>query len=182
MTTTYPEKLEEFIEYLASLKSRPELSELRERMLNISVNVEDMADFVHFNEGSYRRNRVFENDAVELLCLCWKSGQRSPIHDHANSACGVMILDGVGTETVFEKTPSGYIKAMGSTDYEERLVMVSEDSDTHQISNLQAEGQQLVTLHIYSPPLRSMKTYSIDSRKTEVYTPVNEVLIDGSGI
>jgi len=125
---------------------------------------------------------IFENEAVELLCLCWKSGQRSPIHDHASSVCGIKIIEGTGTETAYKLTPSGYIKAIASRDYGCGQVLVSEDADTHQVANLQSLEEDLVTLHIYSPPLRSMKTYSIESKKTRIYEPVNEGHIDGCGI
>ena len=37
----------------------------------------------------------------------------------------------------------------------------SEDEDLHQISNLQADAAELVTLHVYSPPLIMMGTYSL---------------------
>lgn len=158
------------------------MDELRAHLLEANVNAQDMGDFVRFNDTGYRRNMVFENDAVELLCLCWKSGQRSPIHDHASSICGVKVIEGIGTETVYEMTPSGYIKAVSSNDYATGLVLVSEDSDTHQVANLQSTQQDLVTLHVYSPPLRKMKTHSIDSRKTQVYEPVNEGHVDGCGI
>ncbi len=181
ISMAYPEKIQPLINYLASLTSRPDMDELREYLLQANVDVEDMKDFVHFNSSGYRRNMVFENDAVELLCLCWKSGQRSPIHDHSESVCGVKVIEGIGTETVYEMTASGYIKAVCSNDYPEGLVLVSEDSDTHQLANLQAV-ENLVTLHVYSPPLRSMQTYSIDSRKTQIYEPVNEGHIDGCGI
>ncbi|BDS08170.1 hypothetical protein NT6N_32100 [Oceaniferula spumae] len=182
MTVTYPEKLQPLINYLSSLTARPDMAVLRDHMLGADVDVNDMADFVRFNASGYRRNMVFENDAVELLCLCWKSGQRSPIHDHAESICGVKIIEGTGTETVYEMTPSGYIKATCSKDYACGEVMVSADSETHQVANLQSTDQDLVTLHIYSPPLRSMKTWSIESRKIQIYEPVNEGHIDGCGI
>ena len=37
----------------------------------------------------------------------------------------------------------------------------SQDTDMHQVSNLQAGSADLVTLHIYSPPLLWMGTYSM---------------------
>ena len=36
--------------------------------------------------------------------------------------------------------------------------------DLHQISNLQANQAELVTLHVYSPPLLWMGTYSLTDR------------------
>jgi cysteine dioxygenase len=38
-------------------------------------------------------------------------------------------------------------------------VCAAEDSDIHQVANMQAPGLDLVTLHIYSPPITKMKTY-----------------------
>ncbi len=46
-------------------------------------------------------------------------------------------------------------------------VCASQDDDTHQVSNLQSQGQNLVTLHIYSPPLRAMQKFSITGGEGE---------------
>ena len=42
--------------------------------------------------------------------------------------------------------------------------MGSVDGDLHQVSNLQAGDADLVTLHVYSPPLVGMHTFSIHDR------------------
>ena len=42
------------------------MDELRAHLLEANVNAQDMGDFVRFNDTGYRRNMVFENDAVEL--------------------------------------------------------------------------------------------------------------------
>lgn len=180
-TENYPRKIRGFVGYLEGLRSRPGLDELVARMKSFDVSVEELGGYVRFNPKGYRRNMIFENEHVQLLCLCWKSGQRSPIHDHARSICGVKVITGVASETLFEMTPSGYIKAVSTVDYGEGVIG-SADDDTHQVANLQGEGEDLVTLHCYSPPLKRMKTYAIDSKFAEVYEPVNEWQMDGSGI
>ena len=105
--------------------------------------------------------------------LCWKNGQRSPIHDHTGSACVVRVLRGTLTETLFELVPSGHIKATFSRDFIEGSLMGSEDTDIHQVSNLQAANADLVTLHIYTPPLNRMNTFSLYdlSHGFEVWDP-----------
>jgi len=177
----YSKKLAPFIDYLRQLTCRPTLDELMAEMRAMDITLQDIQGFVHFSDKGYRRNVVFESDHVQLLCLCWKSGQRSPIHDHAESICGVKIMTGVATETLFVETPSGYIKPVSSVDYGEGVIG-SEDSDTHQVSNLQEIENDLVTLHCYSPPLRKMKLFTIDSRMAKTYEPVNEWHMGGSGI
>lgn len=178
---SYPLKMRSFIDYLNGLRCRPVLDDVVVQMKEFDVSVEELGDFVQFHSKSYRRNVVFENEYVQLLCLCWKSGQRSPIHDHAESICGVKVITGVASETLFEMTPSGYIKAVSTVDYGEGVIG-SEDADTHQVANLQGEDDDLVTLHCYSPPLKRMKTYAIDSKFSQMYEPVNEWHIGGSGI
>lgn len=175
--------LANFIAYLETIQERPDLDSLHKQLLALHLSREDIQIYANFNEKNYARNLIFESDTVQLLCLCWRSGQRSPIHDHEHSICGVRIIEGIATETKFERVPSGYIKALGSTDYSQESVMVSQDSDTHQISNLQEENKDLITLHLYSPPLNRMKTFSIESRRSIEYKPLNHVvLLDGGGI
>jgi len=46
MTSTYPEKLQPLVSYLASLTTRPEMEVLRRHMLGVNVDVAQMGDFV----------------------------------------------------------------------------------------------------------------------------------------
>ena len=96
--------------------------------------------------------------------------------------CGVRVLEGRLTETRFEVSPCGALKATGSVDMECGEVMVSQDADIHQVSNLQAEGENLVTLHIYAPPLLRMATYSIVDRHVGEFRRVATEQGEGSGI
>src|SRR5262249_15857180 len=125
---------------------------------------EDVADFIRFSEQGYTRNLVRAGTWYHVLVLCWKNGQRSPIHDHAGSSCCVRVLRGVMTETAFVFPGNGHVKAMGSRDFLPSCVIGSEDADMHQVSNLQPGTADLVTLHVYSPPLRVMGTYSLTDR------------------
>jgi hypothetical protein len=56
------------------------------------------------------------------------------------------------------------VKAIFSRDLSPGSVMGSEDTDIHQVSNLQLGDADLVTLHVYSPPLLWMGTYSLMDR------------------
>ena len=72
------------------------------------------------------------------------------------------------TETLFEVAPTGQIKALFSREKQAGDVIGSEDTDIHQVSNLQPAPANLITLHVYSPPLVTMGTYSLtDDRRGE---------------
>jgi cysteine dioxygenase len=156
-------KLPQLIDYLESLHQGAALSELTSRVAGCDIALDDLAPFMRFSEKAYSRNLVRAGAWYNLLVLCWRNGQRSPIHDHRGSSCAVRVLQGVLTETLFAFAPNGYIKATGSRDLQPGSVIGSVDEDVHQVSNLQAGRADLVTLHVYSPPLHVMGTYSLTS-------------------
>ena len=153
--------LDELFGYLDHLEQRVALPRLVGELSELQIHCDDLRQHVQFSDRSYARNLVRKGLWYHLLVLCWKNGQRSPIHDHTGSSCGVRVLRGVMTETRFEFAPNGHVKAVGSRDLQAGGVCGSQDDDLHQVSNLQAGDTDLVTLHVYSPPLMWMGTYSI---------------------
>lgn len=165
--------LARLVEFLDQLTERAPIDQLRAVLESLDISREDLQPYIHFGEQTYRRNLICEGPWYELLCICWRSGQRSPIHNHAGSTCGLRIIDGVATETVFDFTPSGLIKPIRTTDAEIGFVCTTKDEDIHQVSNLQGADQDLITLHMYSPPLRRMDHFSLMDRERGIYQPTN---------
>lgn len=165
-------KLAALLDYLDNLTAPPEVSELTARLAQSGLTAEDLKEHIHFADQGYTHNSVRVGRHYHAWVLCWKNGQRSPIHDHKGSACGVRVLRGTLTQTVFEFAGNGHVKAIGSADFEPGSVCASHDMDLHQVSNLQAGDADLVTLHVYSPPLERMGTYSLTdlSRGEEVWS------------
>jgi cysteine dioxygenase len=147
------------------------------------LEADDLADFMIFSPERYVRNLLHNGPSYQALVLCWRNGQRSPIHNHRGSHCGVKVLRGVATETLFRRAPNGMILPIGSRDLAAGHVCASADDDTHQVSNVQGGGADLVTLHIYSPPLLRMEVFSLEcSTVREWYDPINDPFLHGGGI
>ena len=147
------------------------------------VTAEDVANYLVFSPERYVRNLLHAGPAYQALVLCWRNGQRSPIHNHRGSHCGVKVLRGVATETLFARAPNGMIYPTRSHDLPPGHVCASADEDIHQVSNLQAGGANLVTLHVYSPPLLRMDMFSLDSPAVREWDdPVNDRFVLGGGI
>src|SRR5213078_3412752 len=62
------------------------------------LTAEDVAEYLVFRPDRYVRNLLHAGPAYQALVLCWRNGQRSPIHNHRGSNCGVKVLRGVATE------------------------------------------------------------------------------------
>ncbi|MCH8252758.1 MAG: hypothetical protein IID36_09940, partial [Planctomycetes bacterium] len=74
------------------------------------------------------------------------------------------------------------IKAVSSHDLPVGTINATQDSDIHQVSNCQAAGEDLITLHVYSPPLLRMDTYSLTDRTIGEFRPTFLEHSFGSGI
>ncbi len=147
------------------------------------LTVEDVANYLIFSPERYVRNLLHVGPTYQALVLCWRNGQRSPIHNHRGSNCGVKVLRGVATESVFARAPNGLIVPVRSRDLPPGHVCASADDDIHQVSNLQAGRADLVTLHVYSPPLLRMEMFSLDSPAVREWDdPVNDPFALGGGI
>ena len=176
------DRLAPLFTYLDSLTQRPSVEALEERLTALDITLDDVAGHVHFSPNHYLRNLIREGPHYQALALCWRSGQRSPIHNHGHSVCGVRVLTGTVTETKFDRTPCGQLKPTLTRDLPTGSVCVTLDNDTHQVSNLQAADTDLVTLHIYSPPLLKMETYSLTDTTVGEFRPMDYDYIHGEGI
>ncbi|HMC10905.1 MAG TPA: cysteine dioxygenase family protein [Pirellulaceae bacterium] len=168
---------------LDNYDGRIPLSALKDWLARTAVTLDDVRPFLCFSADHYVRNLMYAGTSYQALVLCWQSGQRSPIHDHRGSSCAVKVISGVATETMFAQALNGMIYATGSRQLAAGDSCASQDADVHQMSNLQPEGADLVTLHIYSPALFRMNMYSlVDAKVKQFFDPVNEEFFSGAGI
>lgn len=156
-------KLRLLLEYLDRIHEPADLETLRRLLVGLEVTREDLAPACIFKDEGYQRNLVKETEWYELVCICWTSGQRTPIHDHKGSACAFRVVEGIATETRFERTPSGLILASWTKHHDPGYVCASAEADIHQVANTQPQGQDLVTLHCYTPQLRNFNVYTLDT-------------------
>ncbi len=176
--------LSRVLEELDAWRERIPLSELKRALAELWITLEDVRPYVKFDGGGYRRNVLQSGPAYQALVLCWRNGQRSPIHDHRGSSCGVRVLHGTALETVFERARNRMIYAVRSHELKTGAICATQDDDIHQVSNLAEDSGDLVTLHVYSPPLVQMGTYSLFDTEVKPFWErvYEEALVDGGGI
>src|SRR5258708_27069739 len=103
------------------------------------LSIAHLATHLVFRADRYVRNLVHAGPSYQALALCWRNGQRSPIHNHRGSACGVKVLTGARTESAFARAPHGMVVPTGSRDLPVGYLCSSFVDDIHRVSNLQAE-------------------------------------------
>ena len=163
--------LQSLVSAFESLDSNPSLPQIYEWLERSEISRDELEPYIGFKDGNYWRHRVCRNEFAEMLVLCWRPGQRTPIHDHNGSHGGVKIWQGVLWETVFQYDQLTGLKYKNARELGTGTVTGSDIPDIHQLGNPDVSGQDLVTVHIYAPPLGVLHTYKPGSQKIDLYVP-----------
>jgi cysteine dioxygenase len=171
------EKLGPLLDYLEGLGGRADLATLERLLGSLAVSRCDIEPACQFGQRGYRRNTIGKSAWYELVALCWRSGDCTPIHDHRGVSCAFRVVQGTGTEVRFTPTPAGLICPVSTHTMPPGYICAAADEDIHQVCNMQPPGEDLITLHIYSPPISKMGTYDFASashESRELYGRVEE--------
>jgi hypothetical protein len=83
-------------------------------------------------------------------------------------------------ETIFALDEAGKLRYQSAREWQPDSVTGADVPDIHQIGNPDISGLDLVTLHLYAPPLGVLNTYRVGSAEVGHYM-VDEFM-DGAGI
>ncbi len=166
--------LEEFILFM-SRKTPSDLthSQLVDMVERLSLSDELIAAHTRFARDEYARNLVCRTPGFELLVLCWRPGHHSTIHDHGGSLNVIKVQRGELTSRIYDPAEgvppqaAGPVRLIG----EQRVRPGSELAGVdrrgiHQLAN--TSSADLVTVHIYAPPLMHLVVYTEDGPGTEL--------------
>jgi cysteine dioxygenase len=175
ITTQPPESpsitFAQLIERLQSQSAPPSLEVINSWLASVAITQTDLQPYLGFKEGNYWRHRVCRNDSVEMLIICWRPGQKTPIHDHNGSHGVVRVQQGLMWETIFTYDEQRGLCYKSARECPAGEVTGADVPDIHQLGNPDVSGQDLITVHVYAPPLGVLKTYKVGSATIDIYTP-----------
>jgi cysteine dioxygenase len=161
----------ELIQKLSSQTTPPALAEITSWLSTVEISQLDLEPYIGFKEGNYWRHRVCRNEAVEMLVICWRPGQKTPIHDHNGSHGVVLVQQGLMQETVFNFDETQGLRFDTGRECSQGTITGAGVPDIHQLGNPEVSGRDLITVHVYAPPLGVLKTYKLGSSQVDLYTP-----------
>jgi cysteine dioxygenase len=159
------------VKALASQTSVPSLKQIYDWLQTVTISNEELQPYIGFKDGNYWRHRICRNEFVEMLVLCWRPGHRTPIHDHNGSHGGVKVYEGPLWETIFTYDKEKGLEYKSAREYAPGAVTGSDIPDIHQLGNPDVSDRNLITIHVYAPPLGVLHTYKPGSTKIDLYTP-----------
>ena len=145
--------LVQLIRFMDGLTGPARLDDIQRLLRDAGVDREDMVVACKFSDVHYARNVLAKSPWYQLIVICWREGQASPIHDHGESACGVRVVDGIASEVRYQRDATGKLHSGPESEYYPGDVCVTSREEIHVIRN-EPGRDDLVTLHLYSPPLK----------------------------
>jgi predicted metal-dependent enzyme (double-stranded beta helix superfamily) len=136
-------KLDELVNNIKTeINNGKSLCELGDCITNYRGN--DWKDY-----KKYCRNKIYQDDTIEILLICWNHNQQSGIHDHPDNGCILTILEGSLVEEVYRKINNKLVMIKSNN--------ISKGNISYQIGsyglhNIVNSKDRSVSLHIYSPP------------------------------
>ena len=166
--------LDEFILQMMRIPSPDlEVEQLQELIAQLDLNDNLLRQHICFSDRNYARKLLCRTSCFDMLVLCWYPGQFTTIHDHAGALNVTRVRSGVLTARLFEPIEQGssqnVLVRLCSEEYLERGDLASVDRhQIHQLAN--TSDEKLVTLHVYSPPLKNINVYCPNSGQVNSVT------------
>lgn len=143
---------------LDPLKS-PSMTELKDALLQLNMTLDDFNDLPEPVEGKpYNRILLYKNNEVELLLMNWSQLACAP-HDHGQSHGWIQVISGTTKNTVYQLNGEGLPSELFHEYYREGKYLYAPKKGIHQMQASQKTN--LITLHLYSPPITGMMVYDL---------------------
>lgn len=145
-------------EYLCSTlpSNRARLStpdELATVVTDVAAHPSAWSGLVEFDLTRRHYARLRRDDSVEVWLICWDLGQDTLLHDHGGSAGAFTVVSG----SLTEDHGSVHLPGLRTRRHTAGATVGFGADYLHNLVNVGTEPT--VSVHAYSPPLRSMNFY-----------------------
>jgi cysteine dioxygenase len=175
-------------DFVATLQAFEKEPITRDRVLNLCLETEvdraSLERYCFFRPDAYTRNLIHRDDQIEVMAVCWSSGQRTPIHTHngqlgwmavSQGAVAVINYKWLGCNTPENQNVAGMDCLAGATelDLERRDVQecypggpINTVDKVQTIHQVVVQGKEpALSLHIYSRPIDSCVAFDLANRR-----------------
>jgi cysteine dioxygenase len=116
----------------------------------------DYKDFILFHDEKYNKILLAQNEKYDVYLICWRTGQKTRVHDHPSGGCLMKIVSGTLLEENYRSTTGEFLYPR--TFFPGTYAFKSGDLVVHRITAM----EDTVSLHVYYPSGYVANTYDFD--------------------
>jgi cysteine dioxygenase len=150
------------------------------------IRAEELEQYKMWLPERHTRNKVFRNEMIEVMVICWPIGAITPLHTHNGQLGWMVMLEGKLLVENYKKIMCnrpeneqvvGIDCLAGATRIEMEhlenelaipagpLNTVDKTQTIHRIRNLAEWNQRAVSMHVYSRPIDSCVVFDMDAQR-----------------
>jgi cysteine dioxygenase len=150
------------------------------------IRAEDLEKYKLWMPDRHTRNKIFRNDLIEVMLICWPIGAITPLHTHNGQLGWMTMIEGRlivenYKKMMCNKPENEQVVGMdclaGATQIEMQhlnnelavpggpLNTVDKTQTIHRIKNLVEWNQPAVSMHVYSRPIDSAVVFDIENQR-----------------
>ena len=147
------------------------------------IRDEDLDRYRNWLPDRHTRNKIFRNDMIEVMLICWPIGAITPLHTHNGQLGWMTMIEGKLLVENYRKIECnrpenqqvvGMDCLAGATKIEMQHLVnelaipggpintVDKTQTIHRINNLSEWNERAVSMHVYSRPIDSCVVFDMD--------------------
>jgi cysteine dioxygenase len=155
-------------------------------LVTYEIRAEDLERYKNWQPDRHTRNKIFRNDMIELMLICWPIGTVTPLHTHNGQLGWMTMIEGKLKVENYRKMDCnrpenqqvvGLDCLAGATRIEMKhlhdelaipggpLNTVDKTQTIHRILNLPEWNQPAVSIHVYSRPIDSCVVFDMENQR-----------------
>ncbi len=182
-----PVPVEQFVDGIRELsEGLITKQKIRDYLVTFEIRQEDLERYRLWLEDRHTRNKIFRNDMIEVMLICWPIGAITPLHTHNGQLGWMTMLEGkllvenyrkVRCNTPENEQVVGIDCIAGATQIEMEhlndeyavpggpLNTVDKTQTIHRIINKSEWNEPAVSMHVYSRPIDSCVVFDVDGQR-----------------
>jgi cysteine dioxygenase len=157
-----------------------------EYLVTYEIRSDELERYKQWLPDRHTRNKIFRNDMIEVMLICWPIGAITPLHTHNGQLGWMTMLEGKLVVENYRKircnTPEneqvvGIDCIAGATEIEMQhlndelavpggpLNTVDKTQTIHRIKNLPEWNERAVSMHVYSRPIDSCVVFDVEAQR-----------------
>lgn len=155
-------------------------------LISYEIRRDELAGYEQWLPDRHTRNKIFRNEMIEVMLICWPIGAVTPLHTHNGQLGWMTMLEGKLTVENYRKVncnrPENQqvvgmdclagASAIEMEHLENELAIpggplntVDKVQTIHRIRNLEAWNERAMSMHVYSRPIDSCVVFDMDAQR-----------------
>ncbi len=158
---------------------------IHDYLVAYEIRADELERYIQWLPDRHTRNKIFRNEMIEVMLICWPVGAVTPLHTHNGQLGWMTILEGklivenyhkAGCNRPENQQVVGMDCLAGATEIQmEHLAnelaipggpinTVDKTQTIHRIRNSAEWNQRAVSMHVYSRPIDSCVVFDLEKQ------------------